>query len=386
MGKRNKISDEIGNKIIEMYNGGHNINQIRLYFNNSPDFSAVKKYLQKKGIIPFENVFRGYTYDECMEIGALYCEDLWDELYEKYPKLNKQKVYDICSHFGIKKEKYFWSKEDEEYLIKNYGTMTSVEISKNLNNRHSCSAINLKAEKIGLGNSPFWTDEEEQLLIENYSKATKEIIIKLFPNRTYNAIMNHAKVLGLKSYAYLNEKYSPEQKQFIIDNWQCMNDQQIADIISKTARGVMEQRQAMNLYRINKEYAKYEDLTKFFRGHIQSWKTSSMEACDYQCILTGDKNFDIHHLYGFNYIVNEAFKIIEKNIKLTSTNTEDYTKEQLDKMLEIFQKVHSKYPLGVCIRKDIHVLFHRIYGSGGNTPEQWESFVKDYKQGKYKVK
>jgi len=54
-------------------------------------------------------------------------------------------------------------------------------------------------------------------------------------------------------------------------------------------------------------------------------------------------------------------------------------------MLEIFQEVHSKYPLGVCVRKDIHVLFHRIYGSGGNTPEQWESFVKDYKQGKYKV-
>lgn len=83
----------------------------------------------------------------------------------------------------------------------------------------------------------------------------------------------------------------------------------------------------MNLYRINKEYAKYENLSKFFRGHIQSWKTCSMEACNYQCILTGDKNFDIHHLYGFNYIVNEAFKIIEKHIALISTNVEDYTKE-----------------------------------------------------------
>jgi len=45
MGKRNKISDEIGNKIIEMYNSGHNVNQIRLYFNNTPDFNTVKNYL-----------------------------------------------------------------------------------------------------------------------------------------------------------------------------------------------------------------------------------------------------------------------------------------------------------------------------------------------------
>ena len=40
--------------------------------------------------------------------------------------------------------------------------------------------------------------------------------------------------------------------------------------------------------------------------------------------------------------------------------------------------IHNKYPLGVCIRKDIHDLFHQLYGSGGNTEEQWESFIAKY--------
>ena len=110
-----------------------------------------------------------------------------------------------------------------------------------------------------------------------------------------------------------------------------------------------------------------------------------MKTCNYQCILTGSKDFVIHHQYGFNKILEECFRLIEKEIELTSDNPSDYTKEQLDRMIEIFKEVHSKYPLGVCIRNDIHRLFHRIYGSGGNTPEQWDRFVDDYKNGKITI-
>ena len=39
--------------------------------------------------------------------------------------------------------------------------------------------------------------------------------------------------------------------------------------------------------------------------------------------------------------------------------------------------VHSKYPLGICVRKDIHIQFHQIYGSGYNTEQQWNQFIKD---------
>ncbi|MGN1221727.1 MAG: hypothetical protein ACI4TT_00665, partial [Christensenellales bacterium] len=63
---------------------------------------------------------------------------------------------------------------------------------------------------------------------------------------------------------------------------------------------------------------------------------------------------------------------------LKSNNIDDYSKNELDYILEIFLEKHNQYPLGVCIRKDIHDLFHKIYGSGGNTEIQWKNFINNY--------
>ena len=49
----------------------------------------------------------------------------------------------------------------------------------------------------------------------------------------------------------------------------------------------------------------------------------------------------------------------------------------------LFINEQNKYPLGVCVSKDIHVLFHSLYGQYNNTPEQWYQFEKDYKNGLY---
>lgn len=136
-------------------------------------------------------------------------------------------------------------------------------------------------------------------------------------------------------------------------------------------------------YKTNRDYSKYESISKFFRGHISEWKNESMKRCNYQCILTGSKDFAIHHLYGFNYIVKEVFEILDDKHFLKSENIEDYTKEELDYMLLIFKATHKKYPFGVCVRKDIHNLFHNIYGSGGNTEEQWNTFCNNFYKGLY---
>ena len=69
----------------------------------------------------------------------------------------------------------------------------------------------------------------------------------------------------------------------------------------------------------------------------------------------------------------------KEGIKI-SDSIEDYTKEELDELINIFSEIHDTYPLGVCIRKDLHTLFHQKYGQGGNTPEQWERFVAQMKQ------
>ena len=205
----------------------------------------------------------------------------------------------------------------------------------------------------------------------------------MLPNRTEAAIVCKAMQLDIKSYNFLNEKYSDEQKQFIIDNYKNMTDIELSDALDKPLCGIQEQRRKLGIYYLNKDYSGYEDLAKLFRGHIQDWKNKSIESCNYQCVLTGDKNFAVHHLYGFNMIVKETLEELDNMKILKSNNIEDYTKEELDYFLEVFSGIHNKYPLGVCVRKDIHDLFHRIYGSGGNTELQWKKFIDDYRHHKF---
>ena len=108
-----------------------------------------------------------------------------------------------------------------------------------------------------------------------------------------------------------------------------------------------------------------------------------MYACNYQCVLTGSHNFDIHHIYSFNKIFEETMISLEEEGFILSNQINDYTKEELDKIIMRFLEMHNKYPLGVCVRKDIHDLFHRIYGSGGNTYDQWNNFVERFKNGEF---
>lgn len=138
-------------------------------------------------------------------------------------------------------------------------------------------------------------------------------------------------------------------------------------------------RLSLGLLHFNKDGSGYEGLTKYLRGHLQTWKNESMKNCNYKCVLTGSKDFVIHHKYGFANIVNETIE--EYNIEIK--DYKDYTQEELEDILEKFQIVHSRYPLGVCVRKDIHLLYHSIYSKCVNTEDQWNQFVVDFKNGVY---
>lgn len=376
-----KIDEETIQKMIKMYNSGMTYIEISKITGINPD--KISNHIRDKVNKRLSKNER-LTEEDKNHICELYQNGEMNKILDDYDFLNKAFVYRLAGEKGIKRDKYFWSEDDIKILQQNYGKPLE-EIQKMLHNKHSLRAISSKAIKLGIAEKNNWSDDETKILIDHYSFIPMNEIEKMLPNRNHDSIINQARKLGIKSYYYLNEKYSKEQKEFILNNYKTMTDQEIANCLNKPLSGIQEQRRKLGIYYLNKDYSKYENFAKFFRGHIQDWKKSSMESCNYQCIFTGSKDFALHHKYGFNLILKETFEKVDDLNLLKGDNLEDYSKDELDKILQIFSEIHSKYPLGVCVRKDIHDLFHSIYGAGGNTPEQWDIFYEDFKNNKYKI-
>ena len=372
MAKNRKFTQEKVETIIKLFNDGESYVNISNEVGINPD--SISRYLR-------ENGYKRIQYKEMVDVdivAPLYLNNEWDEIYRIYPFLNKQRVYSIMSDNHISKDSYFWQDEDVKILVDNHDKCSYTEISKMMDGRHSRGAVSFKAAKLGFARPQEWTQEELDIFINNYSYVTKDEIMQLLPNRTWDAMVCMGRKLGVKSFYYLQAKYTDKEKQFIRDNFGVLTDKEIAEKLGKTEHGIRDQRLEMRLIYACKDYSKYENLSKFLRGHIQEWKNKTMELCNYQCVFTGSKDFAIHHLHGFNSILSEVYDILGKENKLISLNLSDYSKDQLDYMLEVFKVVHAKYPYGVCVRNDIHDLFHRIYGSGGNTEAQWNNFVIRY--------
>lgn len=176
-------------------------------------------------------------------------------------------------------------------------------------------------------------------------------------------------------------KYTTDEIQYIINNWEIKPDKLIAKEIGKTFRAVKEKRRELGYYRQDMDSNSYPTLSKYLRGQNQKWKLESMRNSNYQCILTGSKNFEIHHLYGVSNILSD---ILNRYKYYKDKPFEEYSEKDLSFILEKFLEEQGKYPLGECVEKHLHILFHSLYGQYYNTPEQWNQFKIDYKEGRYK--
>lgn len=245
-----------------------------------------------------------------------------------------------------------------------------------LSKEYSIKTIQSQAEKMNLTKSRIWTDEELQLLKDNYSNIGSAGIAELLPHKTRDAIRGKARALGLQSNCYWSEK----ETQYLINNWETKNDIELATYLGRGVKGVADKRRDLGLYYLSHDKHGYETLEQYIRMNIADWKKRSMNNCDYKCVLTGEKFDDIHHIHGFNLIFQETLDLLHVEIKDT---IEEYTQKELDNIISTFCKIQDKYPLGVCLSKEIHKLFHSIYGYGNNTEEQWNEFEQNYKNGIY---
>lgn len=122
------------------------------------------------------------------------------------------------------------------------------------------------------------------------------------------------------------------------------------------------------------------ELKDYLRGKITEWKKESIKKSNFKCVISGEKFTDIHHLYGFNLILEETLNILKaKRLQ----NIAEYTEEELSTITQTFLRIHDSYPLGVCLSEHIHKLFHNHYGYGNNTPKQFEEFTNRYKKGEF---
>lgn len=356
------------NSIIRDYNNGMRPIDLGEKYNRNPT-SIIGKL---KDLNIYKDSTHRFTDDEIEFLQIHYPLGNWDLILKKIPT-SKQSIHTKMSKLGISATSYFdksrWTKEEIDILFKHYKYGNLQTISELLPNR-TYSAIRSKAERMNLQTRFYWSDDEIRILKEFYPICSLNEMMKKLPRRSRETIIVKASEYNLKNVC----KYQDWEIDFIVNNWETMSDKDIAIHLNKPYRGIIGKRLAMGLLRI-KEDSCYEDICDYLRHNNLFWKKASMKSCNYQCVLTGKRFSDIHHIYGFNKIVAETISIL--NLDITKS-IDSYTDKELREILDTFRIIQNQYPLGVCLTKELHMLFHNQYGYGDNTEEQWIEFKNTY--------
>jgi hypothetical protein len=125
-------------------------------------------------------------------------------------------------------------------------------------------------------------------------------------------------------------------------------------------------------------------LRRFFRDMIEEWRVESLIKFDRKCFITGEKHRDleVHHLFPFYKVRDIVLSKLDINIE-NKTNRNDFTKEEQERLREELINKH-RYICGIPIKKDLHILFHKLYGGDVNYSDLKE-FKSRYKRGEFNL-
>ena len=306
------------------------------------------------------------------------CGKKFERIESEVIKNKRHYCSNYCRYEGIR-----WSVNDIDILRKNYRKIKIQEIQKMLSKHYSIKAIKSRAQDYGFSKSRLWSHEEEKILLENYANIPLNEIMKLLPNRTLSSILGKARKLNLLAYFYLNNVYDVNEIQFLKDNYLIMSDYELAEKLNRTESGISQKLHHLSLYRpIEIKKDGYKDLSNFMRSRLILWKEEVRKNNNYTCCLSGKRsNIVVHHCRSFNLLFDETLEILdfpEYDI------FNQYTDEQLLLFVKTFLNLQEFYHAYVCITEEIHKLFHKEYGYGDNTEEQWNDFTNKYENGYYK--
>ena len=372
--KAKRFSDEELENIIVDYNSGMRPCDLAAKYDRQS--TTIIEKLTKLGIYKKQKHY--FTDGEISILKQYYPVGDWESINKYLPDISKSDIYTKMSKMGITMECHFWEKEEEDLLKQNYPSMFGKvkELVVLFNGKYTYSAICTKAQKLGLKTRDYWTTNEIDILKLCYSLFSIDELVNLLPNRSRDTIIVKASQLGLSKE---RKKYSEYEIDYIKKNAITMSDEDIAINLGRSDCSIQSKRMELGLS-TPKQLPAYLDLKRYIRGRITKWKIDSLKNCDYKCILTGDSDIAIHHIRAFNLIFKELVETYKITVK---ENFSEYTLQELDYIANLFNSIQSKYPLGACIRKDLHGLFHSEYGQGNNTESQWNEFVENFKSGKY---
>lgn len=370
--KTNYMTEEELNSIILDYQKGMTPKELSIKYHRGDGYLINK--LKKAGVYQYSTL--RISKQQWENIAELYQSGKIDEIWRLYPQLTLSSLYSKMSKMNVRNgTRNYWTDKDREIVKEFYLDSNINDIYELIGYRHTIDAIQTLAFKeFRYSKNKNWSDEEDRILTECYSVLPIEKVLELLPNRTLEGVRNRAKKFRLISNYRISTYWTQEENEFLFNHWQILSDYEISKILNKNEMSIKDRRNLLGLYKTDKSMQKYKKLKKLFRGQIWSWKQKSAEQCNFQCVLTGSSEFHIHHLYGFN----DIFVAFVKSNNIISENVDDYSFDELQSLCTMFVEYHNQYPLGVCVRPDLHMLFHDIYGKHNNTPEQWEKFKNDY--------
>jgi hypothetical protein len=324
-------------------------------------FSLVKSKDEMKCLLP------NRTWKAIRHMGLKLGLKLKDD-YDPIPKNELFKIIDDVNHMKCKSCRRYLPANVVYYPRDN---------SCRLGFRSICKEC--KGENFGLAKSNNWTDEELEILSIHYpTRTNREIQKEFMPNRDVELINKKASSLGLHK---TDETVLRAKRESYTEEWK----QKISKTKKESGIHKGENNPMYGSHRIGSLNPNWQggitELYEHLRRNLTQWKKDSMEQCGYKCILTGERFDDIHHLYGFQNIVDDTLR--ELNIRL-EPNIGNYTDEELYMITDKCIEIHYRYPLGVCLKAEIHSLFHSLYTNRNNTPEQFYEFIDRWNNGEFK--
>lgn len=123
------------------------------------------------------------------------------------------------------------------------------------------------------------------------------------------------------------------------------------------------------------------ELTVYLRKMIDEWKWEAFNSFDGKCAITGESSrcLQVHHTKQFSVIRDEVLKVL--NLP-HHTLIGDYTSNELEAIVNLFRQRHEEV-VGVPLKKEVHKLFHMIYGKKNTTMEDLIEFKARFLSGEF---